>query len=142
MAPDITGAVFTGNSAEGEGAIYSNSFLASLSCGDCTFRDNTATGDGGAVIDWGNVDGGLSGTFAAGGNGGGDGGAVWLSDNGGNGLSGTFRSNTAGGNGGAVYIDADDLDDYITGSFIAWNAAGGNGGAIYDGGDDTGPAAG
>ena len=67
---------------------------------------------------------------------------MWLSDNGGNGLSGTFRSNTASGNGGAVYIDADDLDDYITGSFIAWNAAGGNGGAIYDGGDDTGPAAG
>jgi predicted outer membrane repeat protein len=137
VAPVITGAVFTGNSAaRGDGgAIYNDSFLVSLTCDDCTFRDNTTVGDGGAVFDNGFTSGGLSGTFA-GNTAGADGGAVWTDDAGGEGISGTFRSNAAGGNGGAIYI-GDAAYDVGIGGFIAWNTAGGNGGGIYDGGQAT-----
>jgi predicted outer membrane repeat protein len=135
VAPVISGAVFTGNSAEYGGAIYSNSFIINCSC-DGTFRDNTATGDGGAIFNIGYIYGGIGGTFA-GNAAGGDGGAVVVDDyQGGDGVGGAFRGNHAGGDGGAVYVEAGaDLGVGVDG-FIAWNTAGVDGGAIY-GGSDT-----
>jgi predicted outer membrane repeat protein len=141
VAPDITGAVFTGNSAASDGgALASGATSASVSCDNCTFRRNTAQ-NGGAADDYGNGNGGFSNSTFTGNTASNAGGALYLYELTRLGLGDdTIRGNTAY-TGGGIYVQGDSnaMDGFpyggegvgVSGGIIAGNHATAEGGGIY-----------
>ena len=136
-APQITGAMFTRNTATGSGgAIYNFSAGASISVSGSVFTENNAA-NGGAIWEYG-IGGSInSSTFRN--NSAGTGGALLVSENSGEAFNDVvIRGNSASGDGGGIYVAGGGVGGaFLDDSTVSDNHAGGQGGGLFDAGGET-----